>query len=77
MAVVAAPWPKRLLRFDVVINIVGYMPLGFGLRSRVAIRAGAGAGLVVGPAALATALLVDESLQFFLPGRVPRWPTCG
>ena len=23
------PWPKRLLRFDVVINIVGYMPLGF------------------------------------------------
>ena len=74
------PWPKRLLRFDVVIsNIVGYMPLGF-LAYAAALRSGLGRarGLVAGPAALATALWSMESLQFFLPGRAClRWPTCG
>ena len=61
-----------------VINIVGYMPLGF-LAYAAALRSGLGRarGQVAGPAALATASWSMESLQFFLPGRVPsladRW----
>ena len=66
-----APWPTYWTRFDVVSNVLGYMPLGFFLtlavlrsgRRRFAVRWAllAGAGLS----------LAMESLQVYLPGRVP------
>ena len=66
------PWPKRLLRFDVVINIVGYMPLGF-LAYAAALRSGLGRARAWWLGLLPWPLLSwsMESLQFFLPGRVP------
>src|SRR3954469_5037576 len=66
------PWPGRWTGFDVVANLLGYMPLGvlvFGALVR--------SGREVGFAALATAAagallsLTMESLQNYLPQRVP------
>jgi VanZ family protein len=66
-----APLPKYWTVFDVVANLVGYMPLGFFLvlsalrtgRSRYALRLGVLAALVLS--------LLMESLQVYLPNRVP------
>lgn len=65
-----APWPKYWTGFDVVSNVLGYMPLGFllvlgGLRS--------GHGRFAVPVALLAAALLSfsmESLQMFLVDRV-------
>jgi VanZ family protein len=66
-----APLPRYWTVFDVVANLVGYMPLGFFLvlsalrtgRSRYALRLGVLAALVLS--------LLMESLQVYLPNRVP------
>jgi len=66
-----APLPKYWTAFDVVTNLVGYMPLGFFLvlsalrtgRARYALRLG-----VLAASALS---LLMESLQVYLPNRVP------
>ncbi|HZE92798.1 MAG TPA: VanZ family protein [Rhizobacter sp.] len=66
------PWPHRWTGFDVVANLLGYMPFGallFGALVR--------SGHRVSAAAITTALtgvllsLLMESLQNFLPQRVP------
>jgi VanZ family protein len=67
----AAPLPRYWTGFDVVANLVGYMPLGFFLvlsalrtgRSRFALRLAVLAALVLS--------LLMESLQVYLPNRVP------
>ncbi|MBV8379688.1 MAG: VanZ family protein [Paucibacter sp.] len=66
------PWPRRLFGYDVLINVVGYAPLGL-LLFAVHLRHG---GRLRG--ALALSVLVPplvsysmEVLQTFLPGRVP------
>ena len=66
-----APLPKYWTAFDVVANLVGYMPLGFFLvlsalrtgRPRYALRLGVLAATVLS--------LLMESLQVYLPNRVP------
>jgi VanZ family protein len=71
--VVTLPWPARATRFDLVVNVLGYMPLGVLLLLALArdrhwpLTAAAVATLVLG-AALS---LVLELLQNFLPRRVP------
>jgi VanZ family protein len=67
----AAPWPQYWTAFDVVSNLLGYLPLGF-LWALTMVRLGlrrwvwpVGVGL---PAALS---LVMEAVQNFLPMRVP------
>ena len=67
----AEPWPRYWTRFDVVANALGYAPLGF-LIALGMLRSGAGlwswpvaAGL---PALLS---LTIESVQTYLPMRVP------
>ena len=66
-----APWPQYWTGFDLASNFVGYMPLGF-LLAVTALRRGRRQGAwlmgVGGPAALSLAV---ESLQTFLPMRVP------
>jgi len=66
-----APWPKYWTGFDVVSNVLGYMPLGF-LLALSALRTGRGRWAILA-ALLACALLsfAMESLQMFLPDRVP------
>jgi VanZ family protein len=67
-----APWPRYWSRFDVVANLLGYMPLGFLLtlallRSTVWPQPAFIAALI---ASLLSALL--EAIQTYLPLRVPQ-----
>ena len=69
-AYLTAPWPTRLTRFDVIINVLGYLP--FGLLVVLAVyprRRGLSAILI---ATLAGTLLSGsvEAIQTFLPRRV-------
>ncbi|MBP9907443.1 MAG: VanZ family protein [Rhodoferax sp.] len=66
-----APWPKYWTAFDVVANVLGYMPLGF-LLALSALRIGRGqVALANAVAATACLSFCMESLQVFLPDRVP------
>ena len=68
-AFVSAPFPRSLTRFDVITNVLGYVPLGFlavlashpRLRARGALLAGIGISVVLS--------FVLESLQSYLPSR--------
>lgn len=66
-----APWPRYWTGFDLLANVLGYMPLGFFL-ALSALRTGRGRH-VLGSAILVSAglSLSMETLQVFLPGRVP------
>ncbi len=66
------PWPQRFWAFDVEANLLGYIPLGLlgfasAMRSGRGLRAGLLIGLLPGP----LLSLAMETLQFFVPGRVP------
>lgn len=66
------PWPRWWTRFDLVSNLLGYLPLGL-LLFVAAVRSGWRARLAW-PVACAAGLLLSllmESLQNFLPQRVP------
>lgn len=65
-----SPWPKYWTGFDVAVNVLGYMPLGFllvlsALRSSRAWHAVSLATLAAGVLSLTM-----ESLQSYLPARV-------
>lgn len=67
----SAPWPRYWTGFDVVSNMLGYAPLGFFL-ALSARRTGWDRYVVVGCTALAALLsLTLESIQSYLPIRVP------
>ncbi len=68
----ALPWPRYFIGFDIVANLMGYLPLGF-LLCVLAWRHGQAAGkawlwAVLGGAALSYAM---ECTQHLLPQRVP------
>lgn len=67
----ASPLPKYWTGFDVMINALGYVPLGF-LLALSALRSGR-AHYALGLATLAAGVLslALESLQSYLPARVP------
>lgn len=70
-AFVAAPWPRYWTGFDVLANLVGYAPLGF-LLALAAVRTGWSRwAMVWGGAVPAVLSLALESVQAFLPDRVP------
>jgi VanZ family protein len=66
------PWPNRWTGFDVVANLLGYMPFG-ALMFGALVRSGYRVSVATVLTALAGALLSlsMESLQNFLPQRVP------
>jgi VanZ family protein len=66
------PWPSWFPVFDIVANLLGYLPLG-ALVYVVMVRGGAGRGAALVAATLAGASLsyALEVLQQFLPARVP------
>ena len=72
LAFLNLPWPRWWDRFDVVANLVGYLPLG-ALVAIAALRAGYGRTVAVLVAAGAGALLSGtlEMAQNYLPRRVP------
>jgi VanZ family protein len=70
-AFLMAPIPRYWTGFDVAINVVGYAPLG-GLLALVALRTGRSSVALWAPIFVASLLsLCMETLQSYLPGRVP------
>jgi VanZ family protein len=70
-AFLAAPLPRYWTGFDVAINVVGYAPLG-GLLALSALRTGRFRYPVLVPVIAAAVLaLAMETLQSYLPARVP------
>ena len=70
-AFLAAPLPRYWTWFDVVANVLGYVPLGF-LLALAFMRSGRGHRAVLWATALVVLLsLLLEMLQGFLPMRVP------
>ncbi len=72
----AAPTPRYWTGFDVTINVVGYMPLG-ALLAVGLVRANRLAGALVWPVVAGFVLSAGmESMQTFLPSRVPSREDC-
>jgi len=70
-AFVFAPWPRYWTGFDLLANFLGYVPLGLLLALAVA-RSGSGRGaLAAGMLAPALLSFLLETLQGWLPQRVP------
>ena len=70
-AFLTAPFPKYWTGFDVGANILGYVPAGF-LLALTASRTGRGRNAIVRSAMVCAALsLCMETLQTYLPARVP------
>ncbi|MEO7940399.1 MAG: VanZ family protein [Burkholderiaceae bacterium] len=70
-AFLVAPWPRYWTGFDVGANVVGYMPAGFFL-ALTAARTGRGRHAVSRATAVCAVLsLCMETLQIYLPARVP------
>ncbi len=66
----AAPWPRHALEFDVVVNILGYLPLGFlGIVALYPRIRNVTASLLVGATSFVVSMSM-EALQTFLPTRV-------
>lgn len=73
-AYLAAPWPRYWTGFDFGINVAGYVPLGFlcalaVLRTRP--QAGAWQAVLRATAAGAALAFGMETLQSYLPARIP------
>jgi VanZ family protein len=69
-AYLSAPWPRYVTRFDLVVNVLGYVPFGFlavaALHPRVR-----GIPAFAAAAAAACALSLGlEALQSYLPARI-------
>jgi VanZ family protein len=68
-AFVTAPFPRSLTRFDVITNVLGYVPLGFLAVLAVYPRLPAGRALAVGIGCAVALSFVLETLQMYLPSR--------
>src|SRR6218665_2015541 len=66
------PWPRYSGAFDQQANLAGYLPFGL-LGFAAALRSGLGlrAALLLGLLPWPLLSLLMETLQYFLPGRVP------
>jgi VanZ family protein len=73
----SSPWPKYWTAFDLVANVLGYMPLGFLIALSFLRRgnarfaaAGNGAAVAIATASATVLSFAMESLQSYLPSRV-------
>ncbi len=66
-----AAWPRYWTGFDLAINIAAYLPLGFLLASALATRNGHAFAVFLAFALGTLTSLAIETLQSFLPSRVP------
>lgn len=70
-AFLTAPWPRYWTTFDLISNVLGYAPLGFLLCWSLQRTRPASAAWLWATLASAGLSLLMESLQMFLPSRVP------
>jgi VanZ family protein len=70
-AYLTAPWPTHITRFDVIVNVLGYVPFGvFGVLALHPRLPPLRAVLVITTAALVLSGAI-EALQTFIPRRIP------
>src|SRR3954462_15391420 len=73
-AYLIAPWPRRILYFDVVVNVLGYIPYGFLAAAALQPRLRGRAAFLAATASAAALSLILEGLQRFLPPRIASNP---
>ena len=69
-AFLTAPWPRWVTPFDVVLNVLGYLPLGVLSAFALAPRLRGPAAVVAAAAAGAALSVVLEAAQNYLPARI-------
>ncbi len=68
-AYLSAPWPRHLTRFDVAVNVLGYIPYGFLCAAALPERLRGAAAFALSVASAAGLSLVLEAMQSYLPMR--------
>ena len=68
-AYLGAPWPRHITRFDIAVNILGYVPFGFLAVVALYPRVRGIPAFVVATAAALALTLILEALQSYLPAR--------
>jgi VanZ family protein len=69
-AYLSAPWPRYVTRFDVVVNVLGYVPFGFLAVAALHPRLRGVPAFAAATAAAFALSLGLEALQSFLPARI-------
>ncbi|MGE5387176.1 MAG: VanZ family protein [Betaproteobacteria bacterium] len=71
LAYLSAGWPRYWTAFDLVVNVIGYLPLGFLLTLALSALPGPLTAAVHATAPAAAVTLSNETLHVLLPTRVP------
>lgn len=71
LAYLGMAWPRIYIPFDVVANVVGYLPYGFLCVAALQPRLRGFASLLVALASAAALSLALEAVQSYLPARTP------
>lgn len=69
-AYLAAPWPRHITSFDIVVNVLGYVPFGFLAAAALQPRLRGWAAFMAATASALALSLVLEGLQSYLPARI-------
>jgi VanZ family protein len=65
-----APWPRHVTRFDLVVNVLGYLPFGFLCVAALYPRLRGAAAFAIAAASGAAVSVLLEASQNYLPTRV-------
>jgi VanZ family protein len=68
-AYLAAPWPRHITRFDIAVNVLGYVPYGFLAAAALQPRLRGPAAFIAATASAVILSLALEALQSYLPAR--------
>jgi VanZ family protein len=68
-AYLTAPWPRHITSFDVVVNVLGYIPFGFLAAAALQPRVRGRRAFLAATASAAVLSLILEALQSYLPAR--------
>ena len=69
-AYLTAPWPRHITDFDLVVNVLGYVPYGFLAAAALQPRLRGLRAFVAATASAAVLSLILEALQSYLPARI-------
>jgi VanZ family protein len=68
-AYLTAPWPRHITRFDIAVNVLGYVPYGFLAAAALQPRLRGLAAFFAAAASAIVLTLILEALQSYLPAR--------
>src|SRR4051812_43431290 len=69
-AYLTAPWPRHITYFDLVVNVLGYIPFGFLAVAALQPRLRGAAAFTAAAASAMALSLILEALQSYLPARI-------